>query len=302
MNHIRYSVVIPAYNAQKYILNALEAVKNQTYKNYEVLITNNGSTDKTLDLVTTYIRENPQIKIKVFTQENRGISGSRNTGIYAASGDYICFLDADDWWNSNKLYEINKVLEKNEKIDVIYHNQLMRTSTSSKKIVCRKLKRPVYEDLLFNGNTLLTSATVVRAAVVKEIGGFRMELVSGEEDYDLWLRLAKKGCEFYWVNKTLGEYRCYGDNFSANFVKHSLARIKLIKNYYNQYIKEKNVHKSYVIKRFRYRKAKELCYLGRRYSKIEDRNKAKFYYKKALKVNPFYYKTYAGIILNILKI
>lgn len=91
------SVIIPMYNSEKYISECLESIFNQTYKNYEIIIVNDGSTDRSLEVVKKYRNE----KIKVYTQENKGVSFARNKGIELAKGDYIYFMDSDDIIQSN---------------------------------------------------------------------------------------------------------------------------------------------------------------------------------------------------------
>ncbi len=89
------SIVIPAYNAEDYIRDCLDAVVNQTYHNLEVIIVNDGSKDETLDICREYARKDS--RVHVLTQENKGVSAARNNGIDHATGDYICFFDADDY-------------------------------------------------------------------------------------------------------------------------------------------------------------------------------------------------------------
>ena len=101
------SVIMPLYNAEKYVGEAIESVINQTYTNWELIIVNDGSTDNSLGVALKYQSE----KIKVFTQENKGASAARNYGLREAKGDYIQFLDADDVISANKLEEQLMVLD-----------------------------------------------------------------------------------------------------------------------------------------------------------------------------------------------
>ena len=94
------SVVIPAYNVQKYLSACLDSVINQTYHNLEIIVINDGSTDSTGTICDDYARKDT--RIKVIHQENQGLSGARNTGLNNCTGDYIFFLDSDDYLNSIK--------------------------------------------------------------------------------------------------------------------------------------------------------------------------------------------------------
>ena len=108
MPHL-FSVVTSAYNAQAFILRALESVKNQTEKDYEYIIIDNGSEDDTFAIIKRFAEQNSQMDIKLYHfKENLGISGGRNAGIERSKGKYICFLDADDYWYENKLEEIKR--------------------------------------------------------------------------------------------------------------------------------------------------------------------------------------------------
>ncbi len=115
---MKYSVVIPVYNAEKYILKALECLKEQTYKGVEIIVVNDGSTDKSEELILGFKKSNPSIDIKYQRNENSGPSKARNTGIDLATGDYICFLDADDYYDVHLFEEIEKVISRD--IDILY--------------------------------------------------------------------------------------------------------------------------------------------------------------------------------------
>lgn len=98
-NKIMFSVIIPVYNAEKYLKKCLNSVLNQTYDNYEIIAVDDGSTDKSGEILNRYSEKCS--KLKVITQENKGVSEARKTAVNASSGDYISFLDADDWYETN---------------------------------------------------------------------------------------------------------------------------------------------------------------------------------------------------------
>lgn len=99
----KVSVIIPVYNVEKYIITCMESVKNQTFKNFEVIFIDDGSTDNTLEIVNAYITEHSLENFKVISQNNQGSSSARNRGLDVAQGDWIFFLDADDWIENNAL-------------------------------------------------------------------------------------------------------------------------------------------------------------------------------------------------------
>jgi len=105
------SVIIPTYNLSAYLKEALDSVINQTYKNTEIIVVDDGSTDDTGDIVTDYAARHPN-KIRYIYQNNRGVAAARNVGITSASGDMIAFLDGDDYYLPNYLEQCSRYMEK----------------------------------------------------------------------------------------------------------------------------------------------------------------------------------------------
>lgn len=105
----KFSIIIPVYNVEKYLKKCLESVYNQTYKNYEVIVVNDGTKDNSMDIVKNY-------PAKAINQKNQGLSVARNNGVEKASGEYILFLDSDDYIEKGLLKEINKSLNNNPDI------------------------------------------------------------------------------------------------------------------------------------------------------------------------------------------
>ena len=104
--NIKFSIIIPAYNAENSIQKSIDSILNQTYNNYEIIVVNDGSTDNTINLIEK------NSKIKIINQKNLGVSSARNTGIENAKGDFIAFIDADDYIEKNYLEEFNNIIEK----------------------------------------------------------------------------------------------------------------------------------------------------------------------------------------------
>lgn len=102
----KFSIIIPVYNVEKYIDSCLKSVMNQTFKDYEVIVVNDGTKDNSMDIVKKY-------DVKVIEQKNQGLSAARNTGVKHAKGDYLIFLDSDDSWNKDLLKELSKSIKNN---------------------------------------------------------------------------------------------------------------------------------------------------------------------------------------------
>ena len=185
------SIVVPTYNRAIFLKKAIDSVLKQTYSYLELVIVDDYSTDNTEEMVSKYLDK----RIKYLKNKSNGIiASSRNMGIRASTGEWIAFLDSDDWWTSDKLkYCIENV---NNKVDLIYH-ELEVTSNSpaffeGKINKSRQLKRPVLIDLLLNGNVISNSSVIVRKKVLIKIGLIEenKDLIAAE-DYNTWLKISK---------------------------------------------------------------------------------------------------------------
>jgi len=208
------SVIIPTYNRAEDLKRALQSVFDQTFTNWEIVVVDNHSIDNTDSLIESF--NDP--KIRLFKIHNEGvIAASRNLGLKHALGEYIAFLDSDDWWHPQKLEVSMKYLERGA--DVVCHD-LFRVKKSNQKIFLKKVparnpKSPIFVDLIVNGNALPNSSVVVRKQIMHKIKGFAedRDLIAAE-DYDAWLRVAKISEKFEKIPQTLGYYWCGGGNIS----------------------------------------------------------------------------------------
>ena len=208
------SVVIPTYNHARYLGRALQSVLNQTYTNWEMIIIDNHSTDNTDEVMTGFT--DPRI-IYLKIHNNGVIAASRNAGIRAAKGEWIAFLDSDDWWTADKLQVCFDSI--NHKVDLIYHNLEIISEQSrifrQKIIKSRQVKAPVLIDLLENGNALSTSSVVVRIKLLNQVNGMNESpIMIAAEDYNTWLRIAQLTEGFKYVNKQLGFYQLHNQGIS----------------------------------------------------------------------------------------
>lgn len=300
---IKFSVVIPAYNAAKFIERALDSVRRQTYDNYEVFVINDGSKDNTEDVIKQYISSYPVFTIKYFNQENMGTGGARNNGLYHANGDYVAFLDADDCWYSEKLEKVKKKLIEHPEIDVLCHNEIeIRNDGKKRSLNYGRVKENAYEDLLFNGNKLSTSATVVRCKLALSIDGFSENLdFNSAEDYDFWLRLAKVGAKFGHLPEFLGEYHRVNGSLTSNIEYNSYNHLNVIKYHLDLLYQEGKYSSNYLRRIHNKCKAIVLFASGRELYFKRNFNQACIYYLNALKYRPIWWKPYAGLLQTFLK-
>ena len=205
------SIVIPTYNYARFISKSLKSVIDQTFENWEVIVIDNHSTDDTHNVVLKHIDS----RIKYLKIDNKGIiAKSRNLGIKEAKGEWIAFLDSDDWWTKDKLEICFRNI--NEEVDFIYHDlEIVDKKSKSyfrkKKFAGRHLSKPILKDLLIGviaeGNAIGNSSVIVRKNMLDKIGGIsENENLVASEDYNTWLRIAKITDKFKYIKKRLGYY------------------------------------------------------------------------------------------------
>jgi len=186
------SVVVPAYQCADSIANALDSVSAQTFSDYEILVVNDGSpdTDALEQSLLAY-----ESKIRYFKQENRGPSGARNLAIANARGKYVAFLDSDDTWMPNHLFEQIEMLRRNPDLDLVYaDSRLVRDGITVGHAFGSEPQHPpiTFEKILSEECTVGTSSTVARRQALIDAGLFD-ERFRCCEDFDLWLRMAFRG-------------------------------------------------------------------------------------------------------------
>lgn len=214
----KVSVVIPAYNVAKFITEALDSVFSQTYKNYEVIVINDGSPDtKELEEILKPYNN----KIIYLKQENQGAGAARNAGIYKSSGDLIAFLDADDLWLPEFLESQTAFLENN-KLDMVWADAYLfgEPSFAGRTFmqVNPSIGESTLESLLDLKCNVITSGTVVKKDAVIAVNGFDKKNISSE-DFDLWTRMASNGTKLGYQRKVLLMHRCRYNGLSGNLIQ-----------------------------------------------------------------------------------
>jgi glycosyltransferase involved in cell wall biosynthesis len=217
MNSSLVSVIMPAYNAQQFIEESIRSVMNQTFTQWELIITDDGSTDQTKGIIERLMKEDQ--RIKYYYQPNGKQGKARNMAICQAGGKYIAFLDADDIWMSNKLASQVELIEKTN-ADVVYcdavvideDGKLIRGSWGVKQEV---LKGDKMLASFFSINKIPILTAVVKLEALEKVCGFNEDPKrSYIEDYDLWLRLIKNGATLINTSEKLAAYRLSGDETS----------------------------------------------------------------------------------------
>lgn len=294
-----FTVIIPAYNASKVILGALQSVGKQSYTSFETIVIDDGSTDETPNIVSRYFEEHPQMKGYLIRQENKKVAAARNQGLNAASGEWLAFLDADDIWIEKKLEQVVKIIQDNPNVDLVCHDQIsILQGKKGKKIYCGPYDS--YLDILLKSCCLSPSAVCVRKEKIIEIGGFNESAeYFGTEDFDLWMRLAKNGCRFFYLHEFLGIRRETLGSISDNVASHTDNYLQAVRDHF--YSLSSNLQKRHNIK-YRQRCSAIVCGGGRRFLSKGDFINAKKCYKKGIRLFPFNLKGYLGYVLGLIKL
>lgn len=190
MNTIfKISVVIPLYNKENYIKNTVQSVLNQTYTNFELLIVNDGSTDKSTEVVEKSFNDS---RIRLLNKPNGGVSSARNAGIQHASFGWIAFLDGDDIWENNHLDSLVSLVQNFPNADIVTtSNTIERNKIQSEKnincYVVSDFFKEYYTQRFINSSTVM-----VKSHLFDKVGVFN-PLYKHGEDVEVWYKLSKIG-------------------------------------------------------------------------------------------------------------
>lgn len=214
---LEVSVVIPAYNAMRYLPQTVESILQQTFDDFEVIIINDGSTD---DIETWFQASVNDPRFKLISQKNQGTAGARNTGIEHSQGTFIAFLDADDLWHPRKLEEQVRMLRAHPEVGLAYTwlQYADESGTLNGRIVKSSFQGNVWEQLTAFNFVGCGSNAMIRRTCIEIVGNFDQTLDSYVEDWDMWLRVAKQ-YPFAVIKEPLVYNRKYPDSFSTHWKK-----------------------------------------------------------------------------------
>lgn len=208
---MRFSVIIPLFNKSPYVAKAIESVFAQTCTDYELIIMDDGSSDDSFEIASKAIegREN----CRIYRQQNAGVSMARNNAVALSHGDYICFLDADDWWEPTFLEKMAGLIIDYPDAGIYGTGYTIVNEIKRKTRIAAIGVEPGFEKGYINycrvyANKmympLWTGAVCIPRSVYDEMGGFKSHLKLGE-DFDLWIRIARK-YKVAFLNKPLSYY------------------------------------------------------------------------------------------------
>lgn len=282
-----FSVVIPTYNREKIISKAIESVLSQTYENFELIVVDDGSTDRTKDVVEGY----NDSKIRYLWQEATGApAGPRNRGIDLARGKYVAFLDSDDWWLPEKLQVCFDRIKSFPNTDVVFHDMNSFIDGKEGKVMyCGPLKSPIFHHLLESCRGISLSSSVVRLRKLKEVEGFEEDKnFVAAEDFDLWLKLALIIDDFMYIDQVLGYY----NEHSTGISKFEDVQIRNSEYVYRKYLSiySKDKKKQMRLMGLSYFKS------AIAYHRMGRRSEAQKYYIKALLSGRISWEPLAGLV------
>lgn len=243
------SVIIPTWNRRKTIKKAILSVLNQTMPPFEILVCDDGSTDNTFEMVKSLV--NP--KVKWIAGKHSGLPAvARNRGIKESKGDWLAFLDSDDWWEKDKLERQLKLVKKLQ-VKAVCSNAYVVNLHSDKKERLYFLKAEVKNVFGFNEllktNFVICSSIFVEKRLIIECGGFPEEpTLKAIEDYALWLRISTK-TKIAYSNKPLVNYFNDSDNSIRSVWQNvKLQKKMILKNLFKWLTRRNNINVLFIIK------------------------------------------------------
>ncbi|MGB8688483.1 MAG: glycosyltransferase family A protein, partial [Microcoleus sp.] len=196
------SVIIPCYNQSHFLPQAVTSVINQTYKNWEIIIVNDGSLDTTSTAAKNLIAANPQYRIKLVEQTNQGLSSARNAGIGAAKGEYIMPLDADDILAKNALSDLLEICLKS-KVPCVAFGSYQLFGTENRTVPSYDLYSP--ENI--KQSNMIHPSSLYHKSVLDLVRGYKSEMKEGYEDWEFWVNCHKHSIPFLGTREIVVNYR-----------------------------------------------------------------------------------------------
>lgn len=216
------TVITPIYNGEKTISYTIESVLNQTYKNFEMIIVDDISTDKTREIVERYVKKDKRIKYFLL-DEKGGASMARNFALSKAKGEYIAFLDGDDIWHKEKLEKQIKFMQDNNYYFTYTDYEYIDENNNELNIVRKCPKKVTYRRMLLGDS--IGCLTVIYDA--RKVGKIKIEKLDKRNDYAIWCLALKKVKRGYKYNEVLAQYRKNTNSISSG------KKYKLLKYHYN---------------------------------------------------------------------
>lgn len=275
------SIIIPNYNYELYLREAIDSALNQTYEHVEVIVVDNGSTDSSKNIIQSYGNRITSL----FFQRNTGPSSARNSGVEIASGKYLIFLDSDDVLVSDAVMNFLHEFEGHPDCGIVFGKAELVGIEGATAWIYKNMPRYLfYEQFVFKNYILIPAAAMVKRNTLNEAGMFNPHILQCE-DYELWLRISKKFTLLY-VDKVVAKVRKHGTNYSQNTISMLTWELDMKLSHYDH----SNIMKKAISNVYH-----RLAYEHRivRHTKLFRQ-----YALQSIKYNPFYWKNYAYLVYS----
>ena len=211
MSEKLFSIIMPAYNAEKLIAASIESVIAQTYPNFELIVIDDCSADHTVEIVQNYIARDKRVNL-LKKEKNQGVAEARNTGLNHAKGDFVAFLDSDDKWAEDKLEKQLAVLKERNDVDVVYSSYYRFNSSGIGKAV--RVPHFLNKKKLLKGNPIGNLTAIYN---FQNFPTIRQKKI-GHEDYLFWLEIfnSSKNVKGFGIQEPLAYYRVAEDGHSIS--------------------------------------------------------------------------------------
>lgn len=265
------SVVLPTHNRARLLANAMQSVLNQTYRNLELVIVDDGSEDNTPQIVAA--RGDPRVRYAAHAVK-KGAAAARNTGIRMAAGEYVAFQDSDDVWRPDKLTAQIGALEKSgAAVSVCSHRLLGGREVSEAIREDREMSGEEVIAYLLAGMRISTQTIVARTKALRDVGGFD-ESLEVSHDYELCLRLALRN-SFVFLSRALVDIHRSPDSISGNPVRYATATDRIVAKHAELFRRHPRGRSILLLKAAKY------------FGYADDYKQSRRYVGRALKANPF---------------
>ena len=227
----KVSVIIPCYNQSQYLAEAVLSVLNSTYKNIEIIVVNDGSSD----ISTEDLRDLVPAGVTIINQENLGVCTARNNGIKSSSGEYILTLDADDKIAPTYIEMAVNILDNNPQTGIAYcEHEFFGVKSRQHKIAFATMINMLIQNRIF-------SAAIFRRNLFDKVNGYKTDMEKGCEDWDFWLSIMETGADVYKIPEVLFFWRKSENERTQkalkplNYLKIRLSIIKHHRKLYSKY-------------------------------------------------------------------
>ena len=230
------SVIMPAYNAEDFLGESIRSVLAQTYQNWELIVVDDGSIDRTREIALEFAASDP--RVRCVSQPNKKVAGAKNTGLKESRGELVAFIGADDLWLSEKLeLQVGKLRETGTDIlfsdGFVFFDREAGDETMPFSALTGKFSGDEMFDLLLVKNRIPDLSVVFRREVADRTGPFNEDPTHyrGCEDFEFWLRAAKNGADFYGMPERLVRYRRHADSMTAKKSDTAAIEIATLKRF-----------------------------------------------------------------------